>query len=61
MPVSTAGRLGSASGPWLRGFDTGSVDGVFGPKTTAAIRSWQAQAGLPVDGVPSVSVLQAVR
>jgi peptidoglycan hydrolase-like protein with peptidoglycan-binding domain len=43
------------------GFDTGSVDGVFGPKTTAAIRSWQAQAGLPVDGVPSASVLQAVR
>lgn len=33
------------------GFDTGGVDGRFGPKTEAAVRRLQRQAGIEVDGV----------
>lgn len=34
----------------LAGHDPGSVDGVFGPLTQAAIESFQSQAGIQVDG-----------
>lgn len=40
-----------------RGFDTQGADGVIGPDTTAAIRGYQARAGLPVDGEPSLALL----
>jgi len=33
------------------GFDTGAVDGRFGPKTLAAVKQLQQQAGIEVDGV----------
>ena len=32
------------------GFDPGPVDGVFGPRTREAIRSWQESRGLPASG-----------
>jgi S1-C subfamily serine protease len=32
------------------GYDPGPFDGVVGPRTRAAIRDFQADAGLPVDG-----------
>ena len=31
--------------------DPGPIDGDFGPKTEAAVRAYQAQRGLPVDGI----------
>lgn len=34
-----------------RGFDVGPIDGVFGPKTAAAVRAFQAQQGIATDGV----------
>ena len=34
----------------LAGHDPGSVDGVFGPLTEAAIESFQAETGIDVDG-----------
>lgn len=39
---------------WLlkeNGFDAGAVDGIFGSKTTAAVKAYQKAKGLEVDGV----------
>ena len=39
-----------------RGFDVGPVDGRLGPRTKAAIREYEQQNGLRVDGLPSRSL-----
>jgi membrane-bound lytic murein transglycosylase B len=44
-----------------RGFDTGGSDGVIGAKTQAAISAYQASAGLPVTGKPSLDLLRRLR
>jgi membrane-bound lytic murein transglycosylase B len=44
-----------------RGFDIGAPDGRLGPKTRAAIRDFQARAGLVPDGFPSATVLARLR
>lgn len=41
----------------LHGYDPGPADGVAGRRTAAAIRRYQADAGLPVDGVPDRALL----
>lgn len=41
----------------LHGYDPGPADGNPGLRTTAAIRHYQADAGLPVDGRPSQALL----
>ncbi|NJM30977.1 MAG: lytic murein transglycosylase [Rhizobiales bacterium] len=43
------------------GFDTGLVDGRFGARTYEAIIAYQKRVGLPLDGVPSVKLLQRVK
>lgn len=43
------------------GFDTGGSDGVIGARTRAAITAYEAQAGLPVTGEPSVALLRRLR
>jgi hypothetical protein len=43
------------------GFDTGGTDGVIGAKTKAAISAYQASAGLPVTGEPSLDLLRRLR
>lgn len=43
------------------GFDTGSTDGVFGPKTRAALEAWQRATGRAVTGQASPEVLEALR
>lgn len=35
----------------------GAIDGLYGPQTQAAIKSYQAQRGLVVDGIPSPALL----
>ena len=44
-----------------RGFDTEGSDGVIGGKTKAAISAYQASAGLPVTGEPSLDLLRRLR
>jgi len=43
------------------GFDTRGVDGVIGPNTIAALRRYQAAAGLVPDGHASLAVLDRLR
>ena len=33
------------------GYDTGGLDGIFGSKTTAAVKAYQTKSGLYVDGI----------
>lgn len=40
------------------GYDTGGTDGVIGARTRAAIAAYQAAAGLPVTGEPSLELLR---
>lgn len=42
------------------GYDTGGVDGIYGAKTEAAVRSVQAAAGLSVDGICGVGTWGAL-
>ncbi len=44
-----------------KGFDTDGTDGVVGSKTIAAIEAYQASAGLPVTGAPSLELLNRLR
>lgn len=43
------------------GYDAGPPDGRLGPRTTNAIRAYQAQNGLPQDGYPSTALLDHLR
>ena len=42
----------------VHGYDPGASDGRVGPRTVAAIRDYQADAGLRVDGRPSMQLLE---
>jgi N-acetylmuramoyl-L-alanine amidase len=39
------------------GFDSGRVDGIFGDRTSAALKEFQRNAGLPVDGIVGAATL----
>jgi peptidoglycan hydrolase-like protein with peptidoglycan-binding domain len=43
-----------------RGYDAGPEDGALGPRTRDAIRTWQADAGLPVTGEASGRLLASL-
>jgi hypothetical protein len=44
-----------------RGYYRGSIDGVWGPETRSAIRSFQAHQGLPVTGQVDGKLIRALR
>lgn len=43
-----------------KGFDTGEPDGIMGPDTRSAIRTYQAKNGLVADGYPGDAVLESL-
>jgi membrane-bound lytic murein transglycosylase B len=44
-----------------RGFETGGADGRFGARTYEAIIAFQRKAGLPLNGEPSLALLERLR
>jgi membrane-bound lytic murein transglycosylase B len=44
-----------------RGFGTGGADGRIGAATYEAVLRFQKKAGMPLDGIPSVKVLEQIR
>lgn len=44
-----------------RGYDPGPIDGIAGRRTREAIRRYQSDAGLPVDGQPSPELLNHLK
>jgi Putative peptidoglycan binding domain len=43
------------------GYDPGPADGRFGPQTEAAIRRFEQDNGLPIDGQPTEAVWQQIQ
>lgn len=72
---ATEPETGDADPPWRNaalvyviqsklldaGYDPGPPDGVLGERTKAAIRAFQEEKGLPVDGAPSLDLFNALR
>lgn len=42
------------------GFDTGRIDGIFGPQTDSALREFQRSVGVTVDGTAGVETFKAL-
>jgi len=43
-----------------KGYDPGALDGVYGPKTQAAVREFQSKSDLPEDGLLTLQTLAAL-
>ena len=43
------------------GYDAGRADGMFGPQTEAALRSFQRDYGMVVDGICGPATVRALR
>ena len=45
----------------VRGLMEGEPDGVIGPVTLEAVKTYQRSKNLPVDGYPTLTILKALR
>lgn len=61
LPLDRAGIVDLQWQLALHGYDPGPADGEPGARTTAAIRHYQADAGLPVDGRPTQALLDHLK
>lgn len=43
------------------GFDAGRVDGIFGPETLTALKDFQRNVGLPIDGICGPTTIEELR
>jgi len=59
--LTKADRMNVQRGLIARGYDIGTVDGVLGRQSTAAITAFQQSVGLPVDGIAGPEVLARLR
>jgi membrane-bound lytic murein transglycosylase B len=60
-PMSRTDKLDMQNLLFARGYDPGSVDGVIGPKTRMAIRSFQREIGVVPDGFATMTLLDRLR
>jgi lytic murein transglycosylase len=60
-PMSRTDKLDMQNLLYARGYDPGSVDGVIGPKTRMAIRSFQREIGEVPDGFATMALLTRLR
>ncbi len=61
VPMSRADVKDMQARLTAQGFDTGGADGVIGPMTRNAIRTYQVSVGLPPDAYPSLGLLEKLR
>jgi lytic murein transglycosylase len=61
QPLSRTERIELQQRLASRGYDLGSTDGHFGPKTRTAVRDLQARAGMVPDGFVSVKFMDWLR
>lgn len=59
--LSRQDRIAIQRGLTARGYDVGTIDGVIGTRTQAAITDFQQRQGLPVTGEATRDVLAALR
>lgn len=45
---------------WALGFDPGPIDGAFGPKTDDAVKRYQEEKGLQVDGIAGLETFTSL-
>jgi len=59
--LSKADRLAIQRGLAARGYDVGTIDGVIGALTTAAIRDFQRRQGIAETGIASTALLDLLK
>lgn len=59
--LTRADRIAVQTRLTARGYDIGTIDGVIGTRTVAAISDFQRQQGMAVTGVANQAVLRALR
>ena len=60
-PASSTPEIEVQEGLTMRGFYVGAVDGRIGARTREAIRQYQSEANLPVDGQVTPELAQRLR